>query len=322
MKKLLVICGPTATGKTSLALSLARKFNGESVSADSRQVYKGMDIGTGKDLPKNSKFQISKSKMGFKNLNLGFYTLSGVRLWGYDLVEPTQDFSVAHYIKIAQKIIENIHKRGKLPILVGGAGLYIKGVVDGIDTADIKQNIKVRRSLEGQNTNDLYNLLVSLDNEKAKQLNESDNKNPRRLIRAIEISFSKIKSHKFKVNKYNSLHIGLKADKPLLEKRIDHRVVSRIERGMLDEVKSLIKSGVSWNSHSMMASGYKQTKDFLDNKITLKEAIDCWKRVEMQYAKRQLTWFRKDKRILWFDISRRNYLKGIEKSVQEWYSSE
>src|SRR4030043_1021657 len=190
MKKLLVICGPTATGKTSLALSLARKFNGESVSADSRQVYKGMDIGTGKDLPKNSKFQISKSKMGFKNLNLGFYTLSGVRLWGYDLVEPTQDFSVAHYIKIAQKIIENIHKRGKLPILVGGAGLYIKGVVDGIDTADIKRNIKVRKDLEGKTNCDLYALLLNVDIERALRMNESDRKNPRRLVRAIEISLS------------------------------------------------------------------------------------------------------------------------------------
>ena len=142
MHQLLLICGPTATGKTHLALDLAKKFNGELISADSRQVYKGLDIGTGKDLPVNSKFQMENDK-------LGFYSINGVKVWGYDLVEPKREFSVAQYIKIANDIIKNIWERGKLPILIGGTGFYIQGIVDGIPRAQIPINNKLRNLLKG-----------------------------------------------------------------------------------------------------------------------------------------------------------------------------
>src|SRR4030066_2229730 len=140
MKKFLVICGPTAMGKTSLALRLAKLFNGELISADSRQVYKGMDIGTGKDLPVTVKCQMSNVKCFGKRIC--YYKINGVRVWGYDLVEPTEEFSVAQYVGIAQEILENIYSRGKLPILVGGSGFYIKAVVDGIPTVVVPKSLR------------------------------------------------------------------------------------------------------------------------------------------------------------------------------------
>lgn len=319
MTRLLVICGPTATGKTSIALKLAEKFNGELISADSRQIYRGMDIGTGKDIPESSKFQNTKPKLEIGNWKLGFYLIHGIKLWGYDLVKPNEEFSVAHYIKIAGIIIKDIHKRGKLPILVGGTGLYIKGVVDGINTAHIKPNLKVRL-MEGKSAGELYVFLTHIDAERAIQLNESDKKNPRRLIRAIEIALSKVKDAKPKVNKFETLMIGLESERKLLNKRIEQRVFGRFRQGMMEEVNNLIKSGVSWNSPSMMATGYRQLRDYLENNISLDEAIGKWIKAEQQYAKRQMTWFKKDKRINWFDISNKDYLKNIEKLVHRWYS--
>lgn len=190
--KLLVICGPTATGKTALGIYLAKKFEGELVSADSRQVYKGMDIGTGKDLPGNSKLEIRNSKLG------GSYKVAGVPIWGYDLISPKEEFSVARYIKIAGKIIKDIWERDKLPILAGGTGLYIKGVVDGIPTAFIPKNIALRESLGKRGVRELFEILAEMDAVKAASLNISDKKNPRRLVRAIEIASSKLKTQNSK----------------------------------------------------------------------------------------------------------------------------
>ena len=187
MRKLLVICGPTACGKTSLALGLAKKFGGEVVSADSRQVYKGMDIGTGKDLPKNSKFEIRNSKLG------GSYIVAGVPIWGYDIADSKKGFNVAQYTKITRTIIENIFVRGKLPILVGGTGLYIKGAVDGIATAEVRPNVKLRKSLFEKSPEELFEILAQVDAIKAGSLNSSDRRNPRRLIRAIEVALNKTK---------------------------------------------------------------------------------------------------------------------------------
>jgi tRNA dimethylallyltransferase len=185
-KKLLVICGPTAVGKTSLALSLAKKFNGELVSADSRQVYKKLDIGTGKDLPINIKYQISNIK--WNGHAVYFYEIGETRLWGYDLIYPTEEFSVGQYIEIVRRIIEDIWERNKLPILVGGTGFYIKGVVDGIATASIPKNLELRKSLKEESVKSLFEILTRTNSVKAKLLNVSDRNNPRRLIRAIELS--------------------------------------------------------------------------------------------------------------------------------------
>jgi len=319
MKKLLIVCGPTATGKSLLALKLAKKFGGEVVSADSRQIYRGMDIGTGKELPVNSKLKIQNLKLG------GYYKIDGVRIWGYDIADAKKGFSVAQYIKIAWEIIDNILARGKLPILVGGTGLYIKGVVDGIATAQVPPNLKLRKSLSEKNSEELFEILAQVDAMKAGSLNTSDRKNPRRLIRAIEVALnkSKIKVQKTLL-KADTLFVGLYAPKAVIGKRINLRVDSRTDLGIEKEIKSLLSSGVKWGSQAMDSLGYRQWKKYFENpgKALLQETIKSWKSEEHSYAKRQMTWFKKDKRINWFDISTDSWEKNVEKLVEKWYSGE
>jgi len=300
MNKLLVICGPTATGKTSLGILLAKKFNGEIVSADSRQVYKNMDIGTGKEWGDN------------------------VKIWGYDLVSPKDEFSVSKYLRFAQKAILDIEKRGKLPILVGGTGLYIRGVVDGIPTVDVPRNIKLRKNFENLNSDQLYEHLSQIDSFKAGAMNSSDKKNPRRLIRAIEVATWMIDNSKKDLPQnrkmFDTFFIGLTAPTEFLEKRINKRVADRIDKGFEDEIKKLIDSGVDWNDQSMMSLGYRQWRDFAEGAVDRQSALDEWKKEERKYAKRQMVWWRRDARINWFDISRGQYQEKVEKLVKKWYT--
>jgi tRNA dimethylallyltransferase len=322
MSKLLVICGPTATGKTSLALFLANKFDGELISADSRQVYKGADIATGKDLPSDAKWRFAEFSIGF------WETKKGIKIWGYDLVGPKEDFSVGQYTKIACTIIEDIAKRGKLPILVGGTGLYIKGVVDGIATVSIPKDIELRKSLEGKSTKELFDMLTSIDSVKAKSLNDSDKNNPRRLIRAIEVLNSEkadkkhrsIKTTRVTNVKRDVLFIGLMAPKSLLVKRIKKRVSKRINQGIEAEIRKLIKGGVSWDMQVMNSLGYKQYKEYFVGNEARDEVIEKWVRQEQNYAKRQMTWFKKDKRINWFDITKRGWRTRVEKFIGKWHN--
>lgn len=317
MNKLLVICGPTATGKTSLGLSLAKKFNGEIVSADSRQVYKEMDIGTGKDLPVGSKFESQNSK-------LGFYTVGGIRLWGYDLVSPKDEFSVSKYLRFAGRAISDIEKRGKLPILVGGTGLYIKGVVDGIPTVDVPRNKRLRKNLEDHSADVLYEQLSQIDSFKAGAMNSSDKKNPRRLIRAIEVATWMIDNSKKNLpqNKksFDTLFIGLTAPSGILEEKIGKRVDTRIDNGFEEEIKKLIDSGVDWNDQSMMSLGYRQWRDYAEGAVERETAISEWKKEERKYARRQMVWLKRDGRINWFDIKDGQYAKKVENLVKKWYN--
>lgn len=326
VRKLLVICGPTATGKTTLALKLARKFDGELVSADSRQVYKGMDIGTGKDLPKDSKFRTQNLKTGKQKI--GFYEVDGVRIWGYDLVGPKSEFGVGKYIRIAEKIIRDIWIRGKLPILVGGTGLYIKGVVDGIPTAFIPKKRDLRKSLEGKKVDELFEILAQLDPVKAGSLNSSDQKNPRRLIRAIEVAQwqlqynKKAKKQKGGIDKEASiLFIGLTAPFEVLCERIELRVEKRVKQGIEKEIKTLLRKKVGWSTQSTSSLGYKQWRKFFEGEEEKGKVVERWKNDECRYAKKQMSWFRRDKRINWFDISKRNWEEKVERLVKKWYSS-
>lgn len=325
-KRLLVICGPTATGKTSLALSLAKKFKGEIISADSRQVYKGMDIGTGKDLPVNLKFEKNNPLRGRNSKLGGSYEVAGVPLWGYDLVSPKEGFSVADYIRFARGGLAGIWKRGKLPILVGGTGLYIKGVVDGIPTAKFPKNEDLRKNLRDKSVDELFEMLAQLDPIHAGSMNTSDRKNPRRLIRAIEIATWKLKVGSWKLKNeggsWNAsvLFVGLTAQKEYLAKKIEMRVDVRIREGFEDEIKKLIKDGVSWENQSMDSLGYRQWRKYIEGEKTKEEATQDWKREEKKYAKRQLTWFKRDSRINWFDITGDNYQKSVEFMVKKWYN--
>lgn len=324
LHQLLIICGPTSTGKTGLALKIAKKFDGEIVSADSRQVYKKLDIGTGKDLPKNSKLYFPVS--GLRKEKIGCYSLDGVKIWGYDIADPKNEFSVSHYLKFARKVINDIVSRDKLPILVGGTGLYIKGVVDGIESAGVPKNNKLRRVLGKKGVADLFEMLANLNPVKAASLNRSDRKNPRRLVRAIEIAEFKLtgaktnnQSNKKPAN-YDTLFIGLKTPFSDLEKIISERVKKRIDAGIKDEIKKLLKTGISWKMQSMNTLGYKEWIGFFIGEKTEKEVFSEWVMDEKRYAKRQMTWFKKEKRINWFDTSTSNWQKNIEKLVQKWHN--
>lgn len=320
MKKTLVICGPTATGKTSIALHLAKKIQGELVSADSRQVYKEMDIGTGKDIPEDFKYQVSSIK--YKNEKIPFYSNGLKNIWGLDLVNPKEEFSVSPYLETTNLIIKDILNRGKLPILVGGTGLYIKGIVDGIGTSSMPKNESLRSQLEEKNALELFEILKEVNLEKAEMLNESDNKNPRRLIRAIEIASEESRSHNQESEKKEErdvLLIGLTANREFLYKKIETRVTKRIELGVEEEIKNLLNSGVSWDMQSMNALGYKEWREYFERKISKDEVVKKWISDEKRYAKRQMTWFKKDRRIRWFNIEDSNYISEVEREVGKWY---
>lgn len=301
MDKLLIICGPTATGKTSLAVKLAKKFNGGLISADSRQVYQGMDIGTGKDHPKE------------------------MRLHLIDVVKPDEEFSVSQYYHLAWQAIRKIWREGKLPILVGGTGFYIKAVVDGIATKDIPPNPKIRQGMKEWAAKQLYQYLENLDPIKAASLNQSDRNNPRRLIRAIEIAAFRKESPGWKPEKHKKpsvLFIGLKAEYKQLYQRIDKRVIQRIKMGAEKEARDLLKKGYSWDLPAMNSMGYIQWKPFFEGKINKEEVIKCWKFAEHAYARRQMVWFKKDKRIYWFDITRKKWQDKVVKLVGDWLAKD
>ena len=319
--KLLVVCGPTATGKTSLATSLANKFNGEIISADSRQVYRDLDIGTGKNLPKEA--MIKTPWFG----KYGYYEIEGAKIWGYDLADPRHGFSVSQYLKFAERMIVDITKRGKLPILVGGTGLYIKGVIDGIPTAMVPVNNPLRKSLEEKSVDELFEMLAQIDSFKAGQMNSSDKKNPRRLIRAIEIATWKVgnfkKEHEIegKINNLDVLEIGLMASEKDIDRKIGTSVKKRFKSGIKKEIERLLKSHVNWDMQSMSSMGYREWKDYFEGKKPEAEVIKEWEDEEKKYVKRQMVWFKKDKRIVWFNTASSDYPENVEKLVEKWHNT-
>lgn len=246
-----------------------------------------MDIGTGKDRP------------------------GEVVVWGYDLVNPDEEFSVAQYVTFARKVISDIHARGKLPILVGGTGLYIKGVVDGIDTVGIPPDEKLRKRLVGMGVYELQKKLLEIDGRKFKTMSLSDRANPRRLVRAIEIAkYNKANKpvNQSPNNYYDVLFVGLKLSEDELRERIIGRVAERIKQGFEKEVEFLKEKGFFIYAPSRTL-GYKDWPD-----------IEKWKREEFRYAKRQITWFKKEKRIKWFGASEENFVEKIEKLVKKWHN--
>ncbi len=321
--KLLVICGPTATGKTTLALRVALLFNAALISADSRQVYRQLDIGTGKDIPAGAHWVESSVKLYGKRV--GYYKIgSGTAIWGYDLVGPKENFSVAHFANFAGKIISEIYSNKQLPILVGGSGLYINSVTEGIETVSIPRNINLREALSAKNSSELFDHLSLLDPMKAAGLNFSDRKNPRRLIRAIEVAQYRLsgalkKSITFKQR--DICFVGLTAPRNVLQERIVERVHQRVINGLEVEIQKLLSEKVTFNDQSMDTLGYKEWKDYFQGKRSKKETIDTWIQHEMQYAKRQLTWFRRNKNIKWYDITQEGWEKNVEKYIAAWYAS-
>jgi len=273
-----VILGPTASGKTSLSIKLAKKINGEIISADSRQVYRGLDLGTGK---------VTKQEM------------SGIKHHLLDVADPKKVFSVTDYVELADKAIVEIHNRGKTPIIVGGTGFYIQALVDGLILPEVPPNTELRKDLTKKSLSELQEILKKLDEKRYITI---DKNNPHRLIRAIEIATTLGEVPKLQKNsKYDPTFIGIEISMDELRKKIHARLISRIEAGMIDEVKKLHKEGLSWKRMEQLGLEYRYLSRFLQNKITKEKMLTELETAICQYAKRQMTWFKRDKRIKWLN---------------------
>jgi len=287
MNHLVAIIGPTAAGKSQLALRLAQAFDGEIVSADSRQVYRYMDIGT--------------AKPTHQELSLVAHHL-------LDIINPDEDFSLAQYQQLAYRAIDDIQKRNKLALLAGGSGLYVWAVLEGWEIPEVPPDIELRRSLEEKaakgETEELYRELTKIDPVAAQSI---DRRNVRRLIRALEVSesagvpFSRLQRKK--APPFNTLIIGLTAERTELYRRTDLRVDRIIEQGLVEEVRKLADMGYDLSLPAMSGIGYKQIGMFLNGEMTLEEAVWQTKTETHRLVRRQYNWFRlKDERIHWFDI--------------------
>ncbi len=277
LPKIIVILGPTASGKSALAVKIARKFNGEVISADSRQVYKGMDIGTGKVTEKE---------------------MAGVPHHLIDVTSPKKVFTVSQYKKLAAKKIGEILKRSKLPIICGSSGFYIQSVVDNIIIPSIKPDKKLRAKLMQKSTGELFEQLKKLDPRRAKSI---DKHNRYRLVRALEIIIKSGKRVPPIISKptYEPLFIGIKRNKKELKKLIKERLLKRLKEGMVKEVIGLKKAGVRYERLEDFGLEYRYIAYYLQNKLNYDDMV---KKLQMEiehYAKRQLTWFKKNKRIKW-----------------------
>lgn len=311
--KLLVIVGPTGTGKTALALKLAKQFNAELVSADSRQLYKEMDIATGKE--------VEELKAGLASKHSGYWEVEGVKIHLYDQLDPKETFSVAQYQQLAVKKINEIQEQGKLPILVGGTGLYIAAVTDGLNIPKSPPDLKLRARLENTPNEELYETLKKVDPETA---SEVDQNNPRRLLRALEVYYTtgqkiSLLKTKFKPD-FDLLFIGLTAPREELYERADKGVEKWLKQGLVEETGKLIKKGYDQKLPSMTSIGYRQIIMQLENKITFEEAIQRIKFDRHGYIRRQLTWFKRDSRIYWFNIVDEGWDKEVGKLVSAWYN--
>ncbi len=286
---LIVILGPTASGKTGLSLDLAKKFQGEVISADSRQMSRDMDVGTAKEKG------IWKECGGGKA-----YIVEGVSHHLMDFLDPDETFTLAQYKKETEKKIGEIEERGHLPFLVGGTGLYISAVVDNLSIPRVQPNAALRASLEEKNEEELFLMLQNLDPESAKKI---DAKNKRRIIRAIEVVLESGKpfSEQQKKGKpfVDPLMIGIDRSREELYARINARVHTQLQNGMIEETRELLKKGYDATLPSMSGIGYGHIACYLDGKLSLEETEELIKCDTRRYAKRQLTWFRREKRIHW-----------------------
>lgn len=285
--KVIVIVGPTASGKTSLAISLAKQINGEIVSCDSMQIYKGMDIGTAKPT-------IDEQKE--------------VKHYLIDVISPEERFSVSEYQRMAESAIEEILNKGKVPIVVGGTGLYVNSLIYGIKLLDIKFDEKYREELEQrvekEGLEKLYEEAVKIDEKAMKTISKNDKK---RILRVLEI-FHQTGMNKTRQDelsraeevKYDYKVFGINLEREILYARINERVDLMFKQGLLEEVETIYRKNNKYPT-AMQAIGYKEVVEYLENNISKEEMIDKIKMETRRYAKRQLTWFRKNKEIIWLD---------------------
>lgn len=292
-KPLIILTGPTAVGKTALSIRLAKAINGEIISADSMQVYKKMDIGSAKIMPEE---------------------MDGVPHHLIDILEPSEDFNVVTFKNLAKAALEDIVSRGKVPILTGGTGFYIQALLYDIDFTETKEDNLRRKELENladeKGPEFLHDMLKEKDPKAAEEIHFN---NVKRVIRALEYfeqTGEKISEHnaeeREKEAAYNSCYFVLTDDRAKLYERIDMRVDKMLEDGLVDEVQNLKNSGCHKKMVSMQGLGYKEILNYLDGEYDLERAVYLIKRDTRHFAKRQLTWFRREKDVIWVD--RQNFL--------------
>lgn len=310
IKPLIILTGPTAVGKTSLSIRLAKKINGEIISADSMQVYKKMNIGTAKIMPQE---------------------MEGVTHYLIDEIDPWEEFNVVRFQKLANAYIQEIYEKGKIPIIVGGTGFYIQALLYGIEfeenQEDTESFLAYRRFLQEivrtKGEAYLHAMLEEVDKESAKQIHPN---NVKRVIRALEYynqTKTTISSHnereRQRVSPFQFVYFVLTQDRGLLYEKINQRVDQMMEKGLLEEVSSLKKEGYHKHLVSMQGIGYKEILSYLDGDFSLEEAISRIKRDTRHFAKRQLTWFRREKEVTW--IEKAKYQSKEEDILQYMLSS-
>lgn len=291
MNPLIILTGPTAVGKTALSIGLAKAVDGEIISADSMQVYRKMNIGTAKIEPEE---------------------MRGVRHHLIDILDPAEEFNVVFFKKYALRAMKDIYSRGRIPIIVGGTGFYIQALLYDIDFEENDNDMSYREKLQNlvdtHGNTFLHDMLAEVDPESAKKIHEN---NVKRVIRALEFykkTGMKISEHNEtesqKESPYNFEYFVLNDDRQKLYDRIDRRIDIMLEAGLLDEVKLLVSEGYSRELVSMQGLGYKEIIDYIQGRCTLDEAVYTLKRDTRHFAKRQITWFKREKYVTWVDKSK------------------
>lgn len=308
MKNVIVIVGPTASGKTKLSIELAKAVNGEIISADSMQIYKYMDIGTAKPDEEEK---------------------SGIQHYLMDEVYPDEEFSVAKYQELAYSYIEKVLAKGKVPIVVGGTGLYINSLLYNINfsetISDWELRDRLKKEADEKGNQYLHDKLREIDPEAADRIHVNDTK---RIIRAIEVyeHTKKPISYHQEVSRqdpprYNYIIIGLRMDREKLYERINKRVDIMFEKGLIDEVKKLVEMGYDKNSIAMQGIGYKEVLSYLKGEISMEELVYLIKLGTRHYAKRQITWFKRIENIFWVDVEEETTLSHILKIIENYIAS-
>lgn len=307
--KIIVIVGPTAVGKTYVSVELAKKLNTEIISADSMQIYKGMAIGTAK-ITEQEKHGIIHHMI--------------------DIIEPDENFSVSDFKYDSEKIIDELLLDNKIPVIVGGSGLYVNSLIYDLDFGNAKSDTKLREyytyyyNEHGEDA--LYDKLLRIDPEAAEKIHKN---NVKRVIRALEvydltgIKFSELNTDiRKESNKYNCILIGLSMERKLLYERINQRVDEMLSNGLIEEVKSLIDKGYDKNLVSMMGIGYKEIIDYLEGNMDLEETVNILKRNTRRFAKRQFTWFLKDENVKWFSMDNLEEVDNTIKDILDYLSEQ
>ena len=295
-KPLVILTGPTAVGKTDLSIQLAKKINGEIISADSIQVYKFLDIGSAKVMPEE---------------------MQGIKHYLIDEIDPKEEFNIYKFKDLATKYINEIHSKNKIPIIVGGTGFYIQSVIYDIEFSDTETDNEYRDYLydyaKDNSPEKLHDLLKDIDPEAA---NEIHFNNIKRVIRALEYykqTGEKISKHnkdqKEKESVFNFEYFVLNMDRSILYERINERVDIMLAKGLVKEVEALLNIGLNRNMVSMQGIGYKEIIEYLYNELSLDEAVEKIKKETRHYAKRQLTWFKREKTVTWLDYEKFNFKK-------------